>query len=222
MDDPHLPADEHALALRGLRRINFLSRTAAQMSEPLINLARRDNLKQLSLLDIACGGADVPIGVCRIAKQHGITVNLNLLDCSPTALALASQNAQQLGFTCSTRQADLAGDWADSTYDVVTCSLFLHHLPSMDAVIAVLAKMKVSAKRLVIVSDLRRSRSGLLAAWVGGRLLSRSPIVHFDAPTSVRAAWTIDELRTCAQSAGMATATIQTSFPQRMRLIYEI
>ena len=50
------------------------------------------------------------------------------------------------------------------------------------------------ARRQVVISDLRRSRSGFVIAWIGTRLLSRSPVVHYDGPVSVRAAWTIREL----------------------------
>jgi hypothetical protein len=45
-----------------------------------------------------------------------------------------------------------------------------------------------------------------VAAWTGCHLLSRSPIVHFDGPTSARAAWTRNELRTHAEHAGLVTA----------------
>ncbi len=220
MDDPQLPAAEHQLALRGLQRINSLSATARQIARPMLAFAKREKLQQLSLLDIACGGADVPIGAAHLCQEAGIHVDLNLLDCSATALSLAADAAGRAGISCISRTADLRGDWNDSIYDVVTCSLFLHHLPSGGAVIDVLRKMKNSARRMVIVSDLVRSRAGLAAAWVGGRILSRSPIVHFDAPASVRAAWTIRELREFAAMAGMEYARVEKSFPYRMLLTW--
>ena len=218
MDDPHLPAADHAAALRGLRRINAFSSTARQISRPILSLARKENMKRISLMDIACGGADVPVRVARILQDAGIAVDLTLLDCSETALAIAAENAKSAGVTCTTRAADLCGNWNDAIFDVVTCSLFLHHLPSGNTVCDVLRKMKAITCRMVVVSDLVRSRRAWLVAWVGGRVLSRSPIVHFDAPVSVRAAWTIDELHAFASAAGMSGATIEKSFPYRMLL----
>ena len=41
------------------------------------------------------------------------------------------------------------------------------------------------ARRRVLVSDLRRSRLGWWLAWVGTRILTMSPMVHFDGPVSV-------------------------------------
>lgn len=55
-----------------------------------------------------------------------------------------------------------------------------------------------------------------------GRLpvLSRSPVVHFDGPASVRAAYTPAELRALADQAGLAGATVRPVFPCRMLLTW--
>ena len=79
---------------------------------------------------------------------------------------------------------DVLAESIPEGYDVVTCSLFLHHLDETDA-IGLLRKMADSAGRLVLVNDLIRSRMGYVLAWAGCRLLSRSPIVRHDGPVSV-------------------------------------
>ncbi len=62
---------------------------------------------------------------------------------------------------------------------------------------------------------------GLAAAWLGCRLLSRSPIVHFDGPASVRAAWTIEELQSFAVAAQMDGAVVRACAPWRMLLVWK-
>src|SRR5919106_574491 len=74
-------------------------------------------------------------------------------------------------------------------FDVVTCSLFLHHL-SADEGIALLANMENAARRLVLVNDLARSPFNFVSVWLACRLLTRSPVVRFDGPASVRSAFT--------------------------------
>jgi hypothetical protein len=66
-----------------------------------------------------------------------------------------------------------------------------------------------------------RCRAGWLAAWAGTRLLTRSPVVHFDGPQSVRAAWTESELRQLARDAGLAEdqTCLERAWPFRMTLI---
>jgi hypothetical protein len=81
--------------------------------------------------------------------------------------------------------------------------------------------MRSIARRLVVISDLRRCRTGVAAAWIGGRVLSRSPIVHFDAPASVRAAWTAVELADFSARAGMKRANIQRCWPWRLLLTWQ-
>jgi len=60
-----------------------------------------------------------------------------------------------------------------------------------------------------------RTRFGYALAWAGGRLLTRSPIVHTDGPLSVRAAFTLDEFGTLAERAGLRGATFRRHWPQR-------
>ena len=78
--------------------------------------------------------------------------------------------------------------------------------------------MRGAAEVAVGVSDLDRTRAGLLLAWLGSRVLSRSPVVHFDALVSVRGAYRADEALALAARAGLAGATIGGAWPERWRL----
>ena len=80
------------------------------------------------------------------------------------------------------------------------------------------------AARLLVVSDLRRSAAGYAVAWTTCRLLSRSPVVHFDGPVSVLAAWTPKELAALARDAGLAAdgrLSLRHCWPWRMLLTWE-
>jgi 2-polyprenyl-3-methyl-5-hydroxy-6-metoxy-1,4-benzoquinol methylase len=221
MDRPDLPEAEHAGALEGLRRINQASKTAERIVEPIVAQARRDRIERISMLDVACGGGDVPIHVALLARTMGIGIDLTLLDRSATALHNAAAAAEWAGVPCRCVQADLLSQWPELSFDVVTCSLFLHHIPRPDQVVDFLKNLRRTARRGVIVSDLRRSRIGWLIAWVGSRVLSRSPIVHHDGPASVRAAWTMRELAKFAADARMTGAMFRRSFPWRMLLVWD-
>ena len=107
MDGPNVSEPAHLQALEGLRRINRFSRTARQILAPILEMAHRNNLDRLSLLDIACGGGDVPLAVATAAKSHGISIDLTLLDRSPTALRRADAAANDAGIPCRTIQANI-------------------------------------------------------------------------------------------------------------------
>ena len=93
---------------------------------------------------------------------------------------------------------------------MVSCSLFLHHLDN-DSVVSLLANMEAAARRLVLVNDLSRSRFNFVGVWLATRLLTRSRIVRFDGPASVRSAFTPAEAIALAARAGLHRAIVQTA-----------
>ena len=105
-------------------------------------------------------------------------------------------------------------------YDVVSCSLFLHHLEEPDAIL-LLNRMATAARHLVLIDDLIRSRWGYLLALVGCHMLSGSHVVHVDGPTSVAAAFTPSEILALAKRAGLRGATLTRHWPQRFLLTWK-
>ena len=139
---------------------------------------------------------------------------------SPVALdyartLAARSRVQQVRFV----QLDVVRDPWPTGFDVVHCSLFLHHLADDDAV-ATLRRMKEAAGKLVVVSDLRRTDLGYLFTWIGCRLLSRSRVFHVDGTRSVEAAFTTGEARALAEQAGLHGAEIRECWPQRFLLTW--
>ena len=61
---------------------------------------------------------------------------------------------------------DVLADSLPHGFDVILCSLFLHHLDEQPAV-GVLAKMAAAAGQLVLVNDLVRSRRDLILVTLG-------------------------------------------------------
>jgi hypothetical protein len=104
-------------------------------------------------------------------------------------------------------------------YDAVICSLFLHHLDMDDAVNA-LRRMSASARRLVLVNDLRRSAIGWLMAWAGTRVMTTSHVARFDGPVSVEGAFTPEEALDMAQRAEMSGAMVRPCWPWRWLLAW--
>ncbi len=221
MDEPDVGEAAHVSALEGLGRINQTSRAAIHMAGPIVAMARRRKLTRLSMLDVACGGGDVPIGVAKIAREAGVEIDLTLLDRSATALKYAAAKGERVGICCRCLQSDCMVPGESSRFDVVTNSLFLHHLAGPGEVVGFLKRVREMSGRLVVIGDLRRCWDGWLIAWAGSRILSRSGIVHHDAPVSVRAAWTMRELGEFAADAQLDGARVERCWPWRMLLVWE-
>jgi 2-polyprenyl-3-methyl-5-hydroxy-6-metoxy-1,4-benzoquinol methylase len=215
MDDPSLDAGEHRRALAALARINRVSGAAAVLWPAIRTLARKLS-RCIRVLDVATGGGDVPAGLLAKAAREGIDLKVAGCDLSPIAVEHAAANCPAGEFFVH----DATLDPLPAGYDVVTCSLFLHHLDEADA-IAVMANLTHAARRLVLVNDLARSRVNFLGTWLACRVLTRSPVVRFDGPASIRSAFTPLEALGLAERAGLTGATVRPRFPCRFLLTWE-
>jgi len=213
MDDPALDPAEHRRALAGLARINRVTGSAGVLWKPIRTLARQLNGRPLRVLDVACGSGDVAVALARYAGRAGVSLSADGCDISPMAVANAAETTAAARFFVH----DVIRDPLPTGYDVVACSLFLHHLSDADAVV-VLARMKAAAGWLVLVNDLARSRFNLAAVWVACHGLSRSRVVRYDGPASVRSAFTPHEALTLAERSGLAGATVAGRWPCRYLL----
>jgi 2-polyprenyl-3-methyl-5-hydroxy-6-metoxy-1,4-benzoquinol methylase len=216
MDQPGLDPGQHRQALHGLRRINFWSGSAGILWRPLSVLAREVAPRPLRVLDLASGGGDVPIRLWHKARRAGLNLSLEGCDVSPVAVEFATEQARQRGAGIRFFVADTLSDSFSVGYDVIVNSLFLHHL--REEVAVSLLRKAGQAAPAVLVNDLRRSWTGLLAARVVTRLLSLSHVVHVDGPRSVEGAYTMEEVRHLAECAGLHGATIQPRWPYRFLL----
>ncbi|MBI1310722.1 methyltransferase domain-containing protein [bacterium] len=218
MDDPQLDASQHLDALCGLQRVNVLSRSASLLWPEILRTACEVKDRPLRILDIASGGGDIAIAIAARCWASGVETEIEGWDLSPVAVQRATeQAAQRKPGNVRFAIRDAINESADATYNIVMCSLFLHHLAEDDAH-RLLARMKQMATHNVLINDLRRTRIGYLLAWAGCRLLTRSPIVHTDGPLSVRAAFSLDEVRRLADDCGLAGAELTTHWPQRFLL----
>jgi SAM-dependent methyltransferase len=224
MDDPALPAAEHLAALDALATINTVSLTGRQLAAAVAGIAgAAAGRRPLQVVDVACGGGDITIALAnRLSKLLGRRrgggtvppVEVLGLDLSQRAIARAREEAARRG--C--RGVDFAARDVLSeglpACDVAVSSLFLHHLDDPRA--ADVLRSMATARLGGAVSDLLRSRSGLVLAILGTRLLARSRVARVDGPLSVRAARTLPEYRRLTDRAGLSHATIRKTWPERV------
>ena len=218
MDDPLLGQREHDAALRGLRRINRISRSSHQLWKVLRRQAGDLGNQPLRVLDVASGGGDTVVALSKRAHLNGIRIELDGCDISSHATSHARKLADAkspIKNEFFTRDV-LTGGLPDG-YHVIMCSLFLHHLTKEEA-IDLMRSMAASCLSCLLIDDLRRTSLGYALAWSGCRLLSRSPVVHFDGPQSVKAAFEDAEVHQLAENAGLSGYRLRRHWPQRFLL----
>ncbi|MGE3821188.1 MAG: methyltransferase domain-containing protein [Isosphaeraceae bacterium] len=221
MDQPGLDVADHRQALDALRRINQFS-AGARALWPWVRGFCQDRRNQgdptpVRLLDVATGGGDLPVQLWKKAQRQGLPLEVAGCDKSALAVEYAQSHAQNARAEATFFTHDVVADPLPTGYDVVTSSLFLHHLDEPEA-LEVLRALG-NAGELVLVDDLRRGAVGWALAYVGVRVLSRSRVAHVDGPLSVEGAFTPAEARALAVRAGWVDVEVRSRWPCRFVLI---
>ena len=210
LDAPVQDTAELAANLRDIRRVNRLlggTATVLRHLPPLIDAVPPD--RPVRILDLATGSADIPVAIASWARRRGVRLRIVASDISPDILALARRHAARHPEIMLARLDARAVPLPDHAFDIVLCSLSLHHFGPDDAV-RLLREMDRLARVGFILNDLRRSRFGLVAAWLAARLTTRNRLTRHDAPLAVRRAYTPDELRSLLKRAGVGDVGIFT------------
>jgi ubiquinone/menaquinone biosynthesis C-methylase UbiE len=210
MDEPVDDLDELAANLRDIAFTNAVLGGAAPVVRALCRLSAR------RVLDVGSGLADVPLRLVREARRRGETLEITCLDRSEAMLALARAAAGDEPALRFVRGEGERLPFADSSFDVVTCTLALHHFDP-PAAIALLRELRRVARLTPLVCDLRRSALAFAATWLWSRT-SRNRFTRHDAPLSVRRAYTPDEALALARDAGWRSARVRRERFFRMML----
>jgi hypothetical protein len=177
---------EIAVSLADLRRINRWFGGVSTTLALLRRVIHEHPCTKLSLLEAGSGSGDVPQRVQQRLAEGGVTLTVTLLDRVQSHLPPGSSQARRVVGDA------LVLPFADNSVDVVSSSLFVHHLEPPQ-VTAFLAEALRVCRLAVIINDLRRSALSLVSVYAGFPLL-RSRLSRHDGPVSVRRAYTVTEL----------------------------
>ncbi len=214
-------ADQRLLArnLRDIRRINLMLGWTSLALKQVAQTVTSQHLQTFSLLDVATGSADIPKAIARWAQRQQLQAKITATDISEQVLDAARANCADTPEIHLEQQNALALAYADQSFDLVLCSMALHHFSPTDAP-ALLRELARVARSAVIVSDLQRSFPAYLGAWLLTHTLMPNQLTRHDAPASVRRAYTASEVRALADQAGLHSTTIRTVFPFRQILVW--
>src|SRR6185437_10432708 len=155
LDDDLGSPEEIAATLLDLRSINQKLGGFSSMAKLLRTVAERSGKRGLTFLDVAGGTGDVAEQVSATLACDGVKVNVSVLDRAP---------AHMKGRLRMRVAGDaLALPFAEGSFDVVGCNLFLHHLEPEEMTRFFREALRV-ARAAVVASDLRRNRFHWAAA----------------------------------------------------------
>jgi len=165
-------------------------------------------MSSLRILDLGTGIADIPRAIVVWARRRGVPVSVLAVDGNPVVLEMARESCRGWSEIRLEQHDLLALPFEADSFDLVLCSLALHHFRPGDAV-TILRRIQALARLGYIVNDLRRNWLAICSMELLARTVIRSRIVRHDAPQSCRAAFTIHELRAMALQAGLSNFQIK-------------
>lgn len=199
MDRPQPVTPELVSDLRNLRQLNrhFGSYRLIE------NFLRRWILPgtAMRVLDLATGSGDIPRLVVDYARKVGATVTVAAIDQQSSTLEIArnlSADYPEISFV----EGDvLSFGEQGATYDLVLCSLALHHFEE-DAAVRLLERCRELSNKYVLVSDLRRGVLASVGVYLLTALIFRDPMTRNDGRLSAARAFSFGEFKRLAERAG--------------------
>ena len=210
LDSEECPALETQKSLRDLCRMNRWFGGVGTTRKRIYRVARATGLKKMTVLEVAAGFGEVPrIAGLQLARR-GITLDITDLDRVPSHLR--TQHRALVGDA-------LALPFRDGSFDVVSCSLFAHHLQPDELRRFANEAMRVS-RYAFIINDLIRHPLHLALIYAGFPLM-RSYVSRVDGIASVKRAYTPQEVRSILshEVAGAGKIEVSTHYLFRMGII---
>jgi 2-polyprenyl-3-methyl-5-hydroxy-6-metoxy-1,4-benzoquinol methylase len=182
---------------RDLERIRQLNRWFGSYS--LISRFMRRWIKpgtRMRIVDLATGSGDIPRVIVDYARKISAHIAIDAIDQQPATLEIAG--TLSVGYPeISYREANILKWDPVEPYDIVLCTLALHHFSDEDAV-SVLRQCHELSRRFVLVSDLRRGFLLKTGVCLLTALIFREPMTRHDARLSGERAFSFSEMRDLA------------------------
>ena len=157
---------------------------------------------QYRVLDLATGAADLPRELVRWARRNQVSLIVDVVDAQGATLHIAKESSfafPEIRFF----EADIRSFEPSETYDLVLCTLALHHFSEDDA-IRVLVRCRMLSHRWSLVSDLERSLFASVGIWALTATAYREAMTRHDARVSAKRAFSKAEFVSMAVAAGWA------------------
>lgn len=179
--------------------LNFFSELVPPVTEPL--------KRPITVLDVATGSADIPLAIVKWARGRKMPIVVTAVD--NNLLAVREAVSLTVGYPeISVAVADgFMLPFTAGSFDIVLCSKTLHHFSEEDTV-RLLKEINRVASLGYIVMDLRRSWVAWALIAMLTRIFTRNRLTRHDGPMSVLRSYTVPELNTLAERAGLVRRSI--------------
>jgi SAM-dependent methyltransferase len=173
------------------------------------------NRKEISIVEIGCGGGDNIRVIENYSKKENINYQLWGIDINFDIATFALEQNKNLNILCS----DYRKVIFEQKPDIIFSSLFCHHFTEVE-LIEQLCWMKENSSIGFFINDLHRHWLAYYSIKILTKLFSKSYLVKNDAPLSVARGFKKNEWRTIFKKAGIENYSIQWKWAFRHLIIF--
>ncbi|HET9857545.1 MAG TPA: methyltransferase domain-containing protein [Chthoniobacterales bacterium] len=215
MDRPQPVSAELESDLENIRELNRWFGSYALISMFLSRWIKPG--ARLRMIDLATGSGDIPRLVAEYGRKVGAELQIDALDRQSATLEIAkrlSARYPEISFV----EGDVLEWQPPEPYDIVFCTLALHHF-SEDNAVQLLQRCRDLSRKFVLVSDLRRGWLATIGVHLLTATMFREPMTKYDGRLSAARAFSFSEMNQLARRAGWTNFGHQ-SFPFARQAIW--
>ena len=180
-------------------------------------LKKNQGRKNISILEIGCGGGDNLRVIKKYLDKKNISVQLSGVDINEYCIEFARSRKENNGISFFTSDYKLMR--IEKKPDIIFCSLFCHHFTD-EEVIEILKWMRENSNIGFFINDLHRHPFAYYSIKWLTKIFSKSYLVKNDAALSVMRGFKKQELETYNQRSSISTIQLNWKWAFRWLMIY--
>jgi 2-polyprenyl-3-methyl-5-hydroxy-6-metoxy-1,4-benzoquinol methylase len=181
-------------------------------------LEDRSGTVNLTLADIGCGSGDMCIRISKWARTRGLDIQVTGIDANPNIINYAIENCRGTDSLRLEVMDVLGSEFSGMKWDIVVATLFMHHF-TQSKLVRLFQTLNSQTRIGFVINDIHRHFLAYYSIRFLTRLFSRSAMVRYDAPLSVRRAFRRKELEEILGMAGISQYTIRWKWAFRWQVI---
>ncbi len=175
--------------------------------------------ENLVIADLGCGGGDMLMLVAKWARKKGINVILKGYDANPNIVEYATEHCKAFPEISFYTEDIFSGTFQTNKFDIIICTLFTHHFRE-DELARIFRQFNTQAELGVVINDLHRHWFAYYSIKLLTQLFSKSKMVKYDAPLSVRRSFKREDLEAIMRSAEIDRYKLKWMWAFRWQLVF--
>ncbi|MES2543339.1 MAG: methyltransferase domain-containing protein [Bacteroidota bacterium] len=219
MDDFAIEGEMLQDALDKIAKINRLlggNKLTLQGVKKLI--ANTDKRKTITIVDIGCGNGDMLRALSEYAENHSLKFKLIGIDANPFTIQYAEELSMHYPNICYVCQDIFSKAFKDNEYDIVLCTLTLHHFKD-EEIVQLMTVFNEKATIGIVINDLQRSSVAYRLFQLICLLFGLNKMSRDDGLTSILRGFKKPELHFFSKKLNFKKYTIQWKWAFRYQWI---